>query len=124
MDNNNVFLSGTIEDAELGETKEGTARCTFKIKVPIFGAEQSTLELSLFGLSAKAWYPHFTTGTPVTITGHLDQTVRKHEGKTFTNLYLGIEDIQLTPKTMGSLEELAGFDDDPTLAEAEALGLI
>jgi hypothetical protein len=129
MKNNHVVLSGVLlEDAELSEAKEGTARCTFKIIVPKYNNKQGCIELSLFGLSAKAWQPHLYKDRPVDVIGHLDQTVREHEKKTFTNLYLAIEDIRLKPD--GDSEELYVEDEliidddgDPTIAEAERLGL-
>jgi single-stranded DNA-binding protein len=128
MKNNHVSLVGMIpEDAELGETKDGTLRCTFKITVPQFSTEPGALEFTLFGLSAKAWHPHLKKDTPVSITGHLIQTMRTYDGKTFANLYLVIEDIQLKPQEISPYPQDYDFinfdDDDPTLEEAEKLGL-
>jgi single-stranded DNA-binding protein len=91
---NTVFLRGRIiRDAELKESKRGAAVCDFAVSVPKADGAANSIDLSLFGMGAKGFYPRLRKDVTVVVSGHLEQPVwENEEGRILSRLRVVIDD--------------------------------
>jgi single-strand DNA-binding protein len=102
MDINTVTLTGRLtRDAEKKQSNSGVSYCNFSIANNQYGgkgkdAKVSFFDCVIFGKLAEAIGDYLTKGTPVTISGSIQQDRWKgDDGKTRSSIKMIVRDILL-----------------------------